>query len=210
MTRPRVALAAALLLGVGPALHAQAVRVGVHAVALTYAEIRGSDRATGGGIGGQISLRRGRFGADLSGYSARLDSADGGGKAFSLLAGNARVHYRVAGALAIEAGVGRRSVDPDFAAQDVGFGRVGVLSEIALSRIGGVWGRGAYLIAPRFSGGGSAGLALELGIGAGIGTANGRFRARVEYEFQRIDRTVNGTAVPIQLSLAKLGVDVGF
>jgi hypothetical protein len=32
----------------------------------------------------------------------------------------------------------------------------------------------------------------------------------VEYEFQRIDRSVNDAAVPIQTSLAKVGVDVGF
>ena len=47
-------------------------------------------------------------------------------------------------------------------------------------------------------------------MGAGLGTASGRVRGRVEYEFQRIDRSVSGTAVPIQLSLAKLGFDVGF
>jgi hypothetical protein len=210
MRRAGVSLATALVLAAGPQVQAQTVRLGVHAIGLTYAEIRAADRVSGAGVGGTLRVRLGRLGADLSGYTARLASADGGGKAFTLLAGDARVHYRVARGLAFEVGWGRRQASPEFAAQDVGFGRAGILSELDLSRIGGVWGRGAYLIAPKFSGGGSAGLALELGVGAGLGTANGRVRGRVEYEFQRIDRTVGGTAVPIQLSLAKLGVDIGF
>ena len=107
-------------------------------------------------------------------------------------------------------GAGRRLIRPRFAAQDVGVARAGILSEIPLSALGSVWGRGAYLLAPKFSGGGTAGLAVELGFGAGLGTRNGRFRFRVEYEFQRIDRSVNDVAVPIQTSLARIGADLGF
>jgi hypothetical protein len=32
----------------------------------------------------------------------------------------------------------------------------------------------------------------------------------VEYEFQRIDRSVNQVPVPIQTSVGKVGIDVGF
>ncbi len=39
---------------------------------------------------------------------------------------------------------------------------------------------------------------------------NGRFRVRADYEFQRIDREVNGVDLPIQLSRATIGVELGF
>ena len=70
--------------------------------------------------------------------------------------------------------------------------------------------RGAYLVDPRFSGGGSSDLAFEFQLGDGIGTANKRFRFHVEYEFQRIDRKVGSSDVPIQMSLARAGIAFGF
>jgi hypothetical protein len=205
-----MALVLVLACALAPTARAQKVRVGIHGVSITHTEISKDRRVEGGGIGGLVSVRLGRFGLDLSGHVARLDSVGGGPKAFDELAGDVRVSYRVAQAFAFEVGAGRRIVDPTFAAEDVGLGRAGILSEIPLSSIGSVWGRGAYLLAPKFSGGGSAGLAVELGFGAGIGTRNGRFRFRAEYEFQRIDRTVNNTDVPIQVSTGKVGFDVGF
>jgi hypothetical protein len=210
--RPALAGLAVSALSALSALPAQSqtVRLGIHAVGLTHTEIAPERRAEGAGLGGLISVRWRRLGLDLSGHVARLDSVDGGPKLFDLYQGDVRLSYRVATGLALEVGAGRRYIEPDFAAQDVGVTRAGILSEIRLSSLGSVWGRGAYLIAPRFSGGGTAGLAVELGFGAGLGTRNGRFRFRVEYEFQRIDRSVNDVAVPIQTSLARLGVDVGF
>lgn len=208
--RALVTLGAALALAVtAPRLAAQYVRVGVNAVGITHTEISEAARTEGAGIGGLVSVRVGRFGLDLSGFTAKLDSVDGG-PAFDVLQGDARASVRIATGFAFEVGGGRRAIDPEFSAQDVGYGRVGFLTEFRLASIGGVWGRGAYLVAPTFSGGGSAGFSLELGFGAGIGTSNGRFRGRVEYEFQRLDRTVNQVDVPIQQSVAKLGVDVGF
>jgi hypothetical protein len=189
---------------------AQTVRAGVHVVGLTHTEIAPERRAEGAGLGGLVSVRWRRFGLDLSGHAARMDSVDGGPRLFDLYQGDLRLSYRIANGLALEVGAGRRFIEPDYLAQDVGVTRAGILSEIRLSSVGSVWGRGAYLIAPKFSGGGTAGLAVELGFGAGLGTRNGRFRGRVEYEFQRIDRSVNDVPVPIQTSLAKVGVDVGF
>lgn len=205
-----LATAAALAVMPGSSASAQTIRVGVHVVGLTHTEITSARRAEGAGIGGQISARFGRFGVDLSGHAARMDSVDGGPKLYDLYQGDLRVSYRVATGLALEIGAGRRLIAPDFAAEEVGLARAGILSEIPLTAIGGVWARGAYLIAPQFSGGGSAGLAVELGFGAGLGTRNGRFRFRAEYEFQRIDRSVNDVDVPIQTSVGKVGVDVGF
>jgi hypothetical protein len=209
--RGETVLSVLAALAVWPAsLPAQTVRLGVHVVGLTHTEIAPERRAEGAGLGGLISVRWRRFGLDLSGHVARLDSVDGGPKLFDLYQGDVRLSYRVATGLALEVGAGRRIIEPDFAAQDVGLTRAGILTEIPLSSLGHVWGRGAYLVAPRFSGGGTAGLAVELGFGAGLGTRNGRVRGRVEYEFQRIDRSVNQVPVPIQTSVGKVGIDVGF
>jgi hypothetical protein len=51
---------------------------------------------------------------------------------------------------------------------------------------------------------------VEVSLGVGVGTSNGRFRVRADYEFQRIDREVNGVDLPIQLSRATIGVELGF
>ncbi|MDH3458284.1 MAG: hypothetical protein OER90_15690 [Gemmatimonadota bacterium] len=190
--------------------YSQVVRVGVHAVGVDHSEINDARRVVGGGVGGLLSVRIGRFGLDVSGHMASLDSADGGGDAFKVLQGDVRLNVLLARGFAIEVGGGRRAIDPDFAATEVGLGRVGILSELPISSAGGFWGRAAYLVAPQFDGGGDAGLAFEVGFGAGFGTRNGRFRVRVEYEFQRIDRKVNLSEVPIQVSVGKLGLDVGF
>ena len=70
--------------------------------------------------------------------------------------------------------------------------------------------RGNYLAGAKFTGGGSAGLAMELGLLVSAGPQNGRFRVNGEYGFQRVDRKVGGLAVPIQQSLVRVGVAVGF
>ena len=196
---------------IGPAVAtAQTVRFGVHGVGISHAEINENRRVDGTGVGGQITVRVGRFGLELSGYTAQMTDAPEGVEEFDLLQGDVRVSFRIARSLAIEVGGGRRKVDPEFAAQDIGWGRLGILSEVQLSRIGSLWGRGAYLLNAEFNGGGDAGLAVELGLGAGLGTANGRFRVRVEYEFQRLDREIGTVKVPIQMTVAKFGVDLGF
>jgi hypothetical protein len=60
------------------------------------------------------------------------------------------------------------------------------------------------------AGGGESGLALEIGLGVAVGTANGRFRVKAESNFQRIDREVNGQDVPVQVTQARLGLELGF
>ncbi|MCH7874515.1 MAG: hypothetical protein IH965_04365 [Gemmatimonadetes bacterium] len=200
----------ALLLAVTSAAGAQTVRIGIHGVGISHVEVRQERRAEGGGIGGYLSVRVGRFGLDLSGHAASIELVDVPAEPFDVLQGDARLSYAVARSLAIEVGAGRRKIDPEFTAQDVSVVRAGLLSEVRLSSIGSVWGRGAYLVSSRFNGGGEAGLALELGLGVALGTANGRFRVRVEYEFQRIDREVETVKVPIQVTIAKLGLDLGF
>ena len=209
MTRIALLWCLLVVVGGGSATAQKKVRLGIYAVGLTYAEISEEGTSEGAGAGGSLTVRWGRFGFDGSVYSARVDP-DATGSSFDIVQGDFRISYAFAPALALEIGTGRRRIDPDFAAQDIGMVRVGFLSEMAISRIADIWGRGAYLVNPRFSGGGDAELAIELGIGVAVSFANGRFRIRTDYEFQRIDRKVNQMDVPIQIALARLGLEVGF
>jgi hypothetical protein len=70
--------------------------------------------------------------------------------------------------------------------------------------------RGNYLAGAKFTGKGSAGLAFELGLLVSTGPVNGRYRLTGDYGFQRIDRKVGGEPVPIQQSLVRVGLAVGF
>lgn len=208
MTR---ALALCSLLGlaeVSPAA-AQTVRLGVHGVTATHNEINDQLRAHGFGIGGLLGVRVGRLGLEARAYRADLDPERADNAPFAIVQVDVRASVLVARSIALEVGAGRRWVDPDFAAQEVGLVRVGILSEYPLSAIATVWARGAYFVAPQFSGGGKAGLAVELSLGTAIGTANGRLRIMGEYEFQRFDREVQRLDVPIQVTVVRLGVAVG-
>ena len=147
---------------------AQRVRIGVYAVGLSHTEISEDRRANGAGLGGTLTLRLGRLGIDLSVHGARLDSSGAGSQSFDLLQGDVRASFRLATGVALEAGAGRRTIDPELAAPDVGLGRVGLLSEIPVSSAGAFWGRAAYLIAPRFNGGGSE-QASAPGMGGFVG-----------------------------------------
>ena len=188
---------------------AQTIRFNFDAVSLTYQEVREGRSSTGQGGGGGIELRVGRFRLDARAYTARLEP-DSGGSEYDFKQVDVRVSYAVNELLALEVGGGRRYVDPENATQEVGLIRIGVLSENQITRLADVWVRGAYLANPRFSGGGSADLAFEFQLGVGLGTANKRFRFHAEYEFQRIDREVGTNDVPIQLSLARVGISFGF
>ena len=188
----------------------QTLRAGVHGVAVRHNEIDASQSATGFGVGGVVGARRGRFAIEARGFWAEIDPDDEAAESFRILQGDVRVGFRLLQALAFEVGAGRRAIDPDFISQDVGLFRAGFLSEYPLTRIATVWARGAYLIAPQFSGGGSSDLSVELGLGTAIGLASGRVRFTGEYEFQRIDREVERREVPIQMMVVRVGAEVGF
>ena len=190
--------------------HAQKVRIRVDAVALTYQEIQDGRDAIGAGGGGGIELRFGRFRIDARAHTARVDPDSAGLARYEFAQVDIRGSYDLTEYLALEVGGGRRYVEPEFAAQGVGYTRFGVYSENALNRLASVWVRGAFLPSPQFTGGGDAELAFEFTLGAGVGTANGRFRFHVEYEFQRIDRRANDIGVPIQQSLSRAGIAIGF
>jgi len=202
---------AALLVVVGAgAGEAQVVRFGIGALGMTYSESGAGLRWEGEGLNGTLWVRYKRLGLDATGYMAKLKPDSSDVSEMDMLEGDLRVSFSIVPAVAIEAGIGHRAFDPEFSAQDVGFWRLGVLSEMPLARIASIWARGAYLIAPKFDGGGEANLSVEVSLGVGVGTSNGRFRVRADYQFQRIDREVNGVELPIQLSRATIGVELGF
>ena len=74
--------------------------------------------------------------------------------------------------------------------------------------------RTAYVAGNDFTGGGSAPFGIELGLAAAYGPGSGRFRVTGDFDFQRIDRRTDqgGTelSVPIQSSVARLGLEVKF
>lgn len=191
-------------------LSAQTVRFKLDAIGMTYQEAREGRDGIGAGVGGGIEWRFKRFRFDVRAFGVNVDPDSAGIPDFDLAQVDVRIGYLLTPFLALELGGGHRYVQPDFATQEVGVFRVGVSSENVLTRLASVWVRGAYLVNPQFSGGGSAELAFEFGLGVGVGTANGRFRFHAEYEFQRIDRTVNAVDVPIQTSLARTGIALGF
>jgi hypothetical protein len=207
----RRALTVALALGLFAAgrAEAQKIRLGLSGLGISYAETNAGRSWDGGGGAGSVVLRLGRFGLDAYGLTAKLKADSVNVSDFDMLQGDVRASFFIVPVIAVEIGFGRRATDPDFAAQDFGLWRFGILSEMPLTSLGLIWIRGAYL-APKFEGGGDVGLSAEVGLGIAVGTANGRFRARADYEFQRIDREVEGQGVPIQTSLAKLGLEVGF
>ncbi len=206
----RVALVGLAALVVTATVEAQTVRIGVHGVAVTHNEITDQLSANGLGAGGLVAVRFGRIGFEARGYYAQLDPDRADAASFDVVQVDGRASVLVARSIALEVGAGRRWIDPDFSSQEVGLVRIGILTEYPLAQIATVWARGAYLLAPQFSGGGTAGLSVELSLGTAIGTANGRIRVLGEYEFQRFDRQVRRNDVPIQVTTARFGLEVGF
>jgi hypothetical protein len=207
----RAIVAGVALLVCGPMnAWGQAVRFRLDAVGLTYQEGGNEGFDVGGGGGGAIDVRLKRFLVEVNGMGARMAPDAEDAQPYNFAQVDVRIGYEVTPFLALEVGGHHRYVTPEFAAQEVGMLSVGILSENDLNRISSVWLRGAYLLNPQFSGGGESDLAFEFGLGVAIGTANGRFRGSAVYEFQRIDRQAAGIAVPIQVSVARLGVALGF
>jgi hypothetical protein len=188
----------------------QSVQVTPQITWVSHDEIDKSLEQHGFGVGASIGVTRAKWRVDLEAVRASLDPVAGAGASadFRLIQVDLRASYKVVPAVAVLVGASRRWIHPEFAAPDVGFVRLGLLTETAVTRQARVWVRGAYAVAPHFNGGGSAGLALEIGLGTWIGAATGRYGLRVEYDFQRIDRKVNGAAVPVQMVVAKAGLQL--
>jgi hypothetical protein len=189
---------------------AQTITLGAHGVAVTHIEVNEDLRAHGLGYGALLRLRIGRLALEGMGYRASMDSDDGSLIPFTLLQADVRLLYDIAPTVAAEVGFTHRAVDPEFAAQDLGTFTVGLRVKNQLTRVAAIQARAVYLVAPEFSGGGSAPLAFELGLGTTIGPADGHWRFQFAYDFQRLDRKVNDLDSPIQVTMARVGLEVSF
>ena len=204
MKVPRLPLLGFALATAAP-LHAQGFSVGVSAASVQLFEGSSANRFTGSGFGLSAGWSSGRFKIRADVIRAQLTPSDTGRSAFSAVQLDGLLSYQIRPALQAEAGLGLRTVSPQFATQDVGVFRIGIRSEGALGQLAGVWARGALLPVVRFNGGGSSGAALEVGFGTWIALARGRVRAELDYALQRIDRSVQGTALPLQSATTRLG-----
>lgn len=202
-----LALAAA-----GASARAQTVLLGVHGALGDYREVSSNLRYGGGGFGGSLALHVGRLSAEgiVTRISFTPHDKNTSLQDFKSTQIDARFGVDIAGGLAAEAGVLRRTISPELAAQEMGAARIGVRYTKVIGPGASVGLRGNYLAAAKFTGEGSAGLAFELGLFASVGPANGRFRGTADYGFQRVDRKVGSAKVPIQQSLVRLGMAVGF
>jgi hypothetical protein len=178
---------------------------------ISHSEVSSDLQYDGLGFGGAVGVSWKRWDLDVEGIVGSLDPDDEATAtdSYDLKMMDIRFSYRVVPAIAVQIGAAGRTISPEFAAPDVGYFRIGLVSENVLARIARVWVRGGYLVAPQFNGGGSAGFAFDIGLGTWVGTANGRYGLRAEYDFQRIDRTVNDADVPIQMMIAKFGIQIG-
>ena len=201
-----------LLLVSGAAARAQTVSLGVQGALGDYREVSSNLRYRGAGGGLSLWLRVHRLSAEATATRVSYDPRDAGSGLTSFKATqiDARLGFDVAAGFTAEVGVLRRTISPELAAQEMGAARIGVRYSKLIGPGTTVALRGNYLAGAKFTGKGTAGLAFELGLLVSTGPVNGRYRLTGDYGFQRIDRKVGGQPVPIQQSLVRVGVAVGF
>lgn len=190
----------------------QLVSLGVQGALGDYREVSSNLRYRGAGGGATVWLHYSRFSAEGSFSRVSYDPRDknSGLTSFKATELDVRVGIELAAGFAAEVGAMKRTVDPELTAQEMGAGRIGVRYSKQIGPGAVVGLRGNYLVAAKFTGEGTAGLAFELGLLASVGPQSGRYRFTMDYGFQRVDRKVNTTSVPIEQSLVKVGVAVGF
>lgn len=212
----RAVVGAAWLALVAPAATAQRVTLGPHVALASYREVASGLRYQGTGFGGALAARYRKLSAEASVMRVTLDPSEGSAatSGFKVTEVDAWVAYDVAAYASLEAGVVRRTADPEFDAQSMGAVRIGARSFYEIGPGATVLFRANYLAAPKFSGGGRAPFSLDLGLGLDVRLA-GRLHGTAAYAFQRINRKTNpgGTGevdAPIQETVARVGLAVGF
>jgi hypothetical protein len=171
-------------------------------------------RGVGPGAAGSFSFHR--VNAEGAFVSIRMNPTSGSQATESFRATliDAWLRWDALDYLGFEVGLTKRSTDSEFAAQSVGAVRIGARTHYLLGPGATIWLRGDYLAGARFSGGGSAPIAMDLGLGLDIRWSS-HFRAAAQYSFQRLDRRTNPAggaeaSVPIEQALARVGLAVGF
>jgi hypothetical protein len=208
MSRPSRTLAAGLVATVFAAtpLCGQRIELSAGGVAVTNSEVDSIRQARGLGVSGGARLDRGPWRFEVRGLTASLESDFTVQPDYAVHQLGAAVSFLWGPGLRAVAGVQRRWVSPEFAAQEVGLLRLGIVSETRLSRLAQVEARADYFPLTRFTGGGDGGFSLGFGLGARVGSATGRLYGMIEYAYERLDREVNGAPTPIRFSVARVGV----
>jgi hypothetical protein len=198
-------------------LSAQQVTLGAGYASSDYREQADFLHFRGTGPAALLTVEHGRFALRADAWHLRMDptgEAAAGLESFTVDEINVRLGVRVVSVLALEAGYLRRSAAPSRAAQSYSAATVGLRAAYPLAPGAEVAVRTSYVAGTDFTGGGSAPFGIELGLSAAYGPGSGRFRVTGDYQFQRIDRRTdqNGTrlSVPIQSSVARLGLAVRF
>jgi opacity protein-like surface antigen len=214
----RTALSAvALATLVASSAAAQQVTIGGGYALADYREQAAFLRFRGSGPTVSVAAERGRLALRADASHLSLDpsgESSGSLESFTLDQFSVRMSVRTMHFVAIEAGYFRRSAAPSRAAQSYSAATLGVRAAYPLAPGADVALRTAYVAGTDFTGGGSAPFGLELGLAAAYGPGSGRFQLTGDFEFQRIDRRTdqNGSrlSVPIQSSVARLGLAVRF
>ncbi|HEX2248929.1 MAG TPA: hypothetical protein VHH32_01190 [Gemmatimonadales bacterium] len=171
----------------------------------------------GSGPTGFVSAERGRVSLRVEAAHLNLDPASDGPatlESFTVDQISVRAGVRAVSFVIIEAGYLKRSTAPGRAAQSYSAATLGVRAAYPLAPGADVALRTAYVAGTDFSGGGSAPFGIELGLSASYAPGSSRLRLTGDFDFQRIDRRTdqNGArlSVPIQSSMARMGVAVKF
>ena len=195
---------------------AQRFTIGPQAVLVDYREVSSGLGCAGAGFGGLATARYRKLRAAAAVVRLTLDptSQSTAAAGFKATQVDAWVAYDVASYASLEVGLIRRTADPEFDAQSLGAVRIGARSAYDLGPGATVSLRANYLAAPKFSGGGRAAFSLDLGLDLDVRLA-GRLHGVVDYTFERVNRKTDpgGTgeiAAPIQQTLARVGLGIGF
>jgi hypothetical protein len=205
---------ALLLFGAAP-LAAQHGGIGPVLGLADYREVSASlrYRGIGPGVSGSFVFHR----LSVDGVALWLQmTPQAGGQAtqgFRAVQLDGWARFRALDYLTFEVGFTRRTPDSAFAAQSVGAVRIGARTQYALGHGAAMSLRGDYLAGARFSGGGSAPLALEVGLGLDL-VFSRHVRAALDYSFQRLDRKTNPGGgpqanAPVEQALGHVGFTVG-
>jgi hypothetical protein len=198
-------------------LSAQQITVGGGFAFSDYREQADFLRFRGIGPAASLKVEYGRFALRADGWHLSMDPAGdaaAGLESFTSDEVDLRLGVRAVSVVSVEAGYRRRSASPSRAAQSYSATTLGFRAAYPLAPGAEVSLQTSYVAGTDFTGGGSAPFGIELGLSAAYGPGSGRYRVTGDYGFQRIDRRTdqNGTLlkVPIQSSVARLGVAVRF
>jgi hypothetical protein len=198
-------------------LAAQRLTVGAGYALTDYREQAAFLHFRGSGPTAQVAAEYGRLALWIDASHLSLSPASESSttlESFTVDQISVRAGVRTVSLVMIEAGYLKRSTAPGRAAQSYSAATLGIRAAYPLAPGADVSLRTAYVAGTGFSGGGSAPFGVELGLSASYGPGSSRLRLTGDFDFQRIDRRTDQDggqlSVPIQSSVARLGVAVKF